>query len=747
MNHNDICKGTLQREMTLDRKSIDTEKRVVHASLSSETPVKRWFGTEKLVHEKAAVNLERAADGLPLLFGHDQTQPIGLARNVRLDGEKLRAELHFSNNTRASEVWQDVNDGFLRNISIGYQVNKFEETDNSDEVRITQWSVLEASVVSVPADNFVGINRGASMIMQRGNNLSAALNNAIESMEDDETPRSSIIESMASAAGIDTGTVNQILNGDINCPPLERLSGFSESLNVSQDSLISAAGRDGCNYENETDRSKSIMSSKNDDGNLNVVAFESARRSGRIEGEAEAQRKMTDNIKQIDDLFAMPAYRSQAYQDLKMELIRTGKTFEQARDALLEMVGGNSAPLAGEHRQDTQAPAQRGAAGMQRTHIQAGEDTNDKFSDIVEKALLVRVGAVHDKDVMTEVRQSEYGDMLVSEMARDFLTRNHISTSGLKREQLIGKAMTRAIIGHGTSDFANVLENVANKSMLLGYEESPETWPMIARSISVPDFKSNSFVGLSEFGSLPEVKANGEYTYGTMSDRKESAQLATFGQLFSISRQALANDDLDSLGRAPRSMGRAASRTIGDKVYEILTSNPTLNQDATSLFDAAGHGNDIAAGSGAAPSVATLDVARVAMATQKDQASATTSLNIRLARLIVPVALETTSNILQAAENDPATGGSATGPNPNPFRGTFQVVADARLDDADPAEWFASADPNVTDTIGACFLNGQTTPFLEQQEKLEVDGLVYKVRIDCVALALDFRGLFRNDGN
>ena len=54
---------------------------------------------------------------------------------------------------------------------------------------------------------------------------------------------------MASAAGIDSSTVNQILNGSINCPPMNRLEGFARTLSVSVDNLIEAAGRDGCNYE------------------------------------------------------------------------------------------------------------------------------------------------------------------------------------------------------------------------------------------------------------------------------------------------------------------------------------------------------------------------------------------------------------------------------------------------------------------------------------------------------------------
>ena len=44
-------------------------------------------------------------------------------------------------------------------------------------------------------------------------------------------------------------TVNQILNGSINCPPMNRLEGFARTLNVSVDTLTDAASADGCNYE------------------------------------------------------------------------------------------------------------------------------------------------------------------------------------------------------------------------------------------------------------------------------------------------------------------------------------------------------------------------------------------------------------------------------------------------------------------------------------------------------------------
>lgn len=44
------------------------------------------------------------------------------------------------------------------------------------------------------------------------------------------------------------------------------------------------------------------------------------------------------------------------------------------------------------------------------------------------------------------------------------------------------------------------------------------------------------------------------------------------------------------------------------------------------------------------------------------------------------------------------------------------------------------------------FLQGQRSPYMEEQQGFTVDGASYKVRIDVVALAVDFRGLYYNDG-
>lgn len=165
MKRNNLKNERLNRFLSLDASAVDAEARTIPASLSSELEVMRWFGREVLSHEKGAVDLSRAQDGLPLLWNHNSDIPIGLVENVRLEGGKLRGMLRFSRNAKAEEVWRDVQDGMLRNISIGYQIHDWIESKDSDLIRVVNWELAEASIAPVPADPTVGINRGRETAM------------------------------------------------------------------------------------------------------------------------------------------------------------------------------------------------------------------------------------------------------------------------------------------------------------------------------------------------------------------------------------------------------------------------------------------------------------------------------------------------------------------------------------------------------------------------------------------------------
>ncbi len=99
--------------------------------------------------------------------------------------------------------------------------------------------------------------------------------------------------------------------------------------------------------------------------------------------------------------------------------------------------------------------------------------------------------------------------------------------------------------------------------------------------------------GLNGFSTLNKVPEGAEYKYITTSDRGEPIALATYGNIFSITRQAIINDDLDQLSTVPMAMGRAASRTVGNLVNLVLTGNVKLS-DGIALFEQ--HSNLIEAG-------------------------------------------------------------------------------------------------------------------------------------------------------
>jgi len=481
-------------------------------------------------------------------------------------------------------------------------------------------------------------------------------------------------------------------------------------------------------------------------GPINVLAFDAARKAAASEAIIERDKQRNRCIREINTMFALPNYQTQVFRDLNRELLERGASVEEARQALTEAIGSGVAPMTAEFKQDEEVVQRTVQDSFSRGTISTGKTDGDKFSEAMERTLSVRVGIETDQDKIAEIKQSEIFSMNMSELAREFCRRNQVSTAGKNREQIVGAALQREI-GHSSSDFSNVLENVMNKSLLAGWTETEETWSTWCRTGSLPDFKQGTRSNISAFSDLDIVYENGEYTYGTFSDLKETIQLVTYGKLHSISRQALANDDLGVFSSDMSKLGRAASRKIGDIAYNILTQasglGPTLNQDSVALFNASSHSNYYT-GAGA-PSVSTVNAMITAMATQTDP-SGNATLNIRPKYLVVPHALRATAEVLMSSTLNPAEGSTTSFREPNSVMNVAQVVADARLDTASTTAWYMMADQNMHDTVEIAFLNGNSTPYTESRDGWTTDGVELKVRVDAAAAALDYRGIQKHAG-
>ncbi|TCQ91600.1 ATP-dependent protease ClpP protease subunit [Rahnella sp. JUb53] len=416
-----------------------------------------------------------------------------------------------------------------------------------------------------------------------------------------------------------------------------------------------------------------------------------------------AQKQRVTGIK---DLFAMFGGRHQELQASCIEDIDC--TVDQAKDKLLVMLGKDASPS---------------NKNGNNAHIHAG---NGNFTgDGIRQALMARAGF--------EDRQNDnvYNGMTLREYARMSLTERGVGVAAYNPMQMVGLAMT-----HTTSDFGNILLDVANKSLLQGWEESQETFEAWTKKGQLSDFKTAHRVGLGGFPSLRKVREGAEYKYVTTTDNSETIALATYGEIFSITRQAIINDDLNQLTDVPMKMGRAAKATIGDLVYAVLTGNPKLS-DGKALFSS-DHKN-LATG---AIDVTNLDAGRQLMRVQKEPTTGRT-LNIRPAFLLVPTALETVAN--QTIKSASVKGADVNAGIINPIQNFATVIGEPRLDDNSTKSWYLAAAQGM-DTIEVAYLNGVELPYIDQQEGFSSDGIATKVRIDAGVAPLDYRGLVKSSG-
>ena len=135
--------------------------------LSSETPYGRYSGDEILVHTAAAVDLSFLNSGTaPLLLQHNRWDgQIGVITKAWLSRKRVYVTVRFSKNAKAQEIMQDVEDGIMRNVSVGYNIDRDSIIHNEHKegerpsYRVMSWKPMEASIVSIPADTTVGVGR------------------------------------------------------------------------------------------------------------------------------------------------------------------------------------------------------------------------------------------------------------------------------------------------------------------------------------------------------------------------------------------------------------------------------------------------------------------------------------------------------------------------------------------------------------------------------------------------------------
>ena len=152
--------------------TVDTETRSVDVVFTTGAPVRRrrWTGwdtsvpfDEILEVSDRAVDLTRLNAGAPALDSHSvwsSHSQVGVVERAWIEGKEGKATIRFPReglDQAADRMFGLIGDGIIRNVSVGYSIDRVKvvEPSRKGEIErriVERWTPLEISFVTVPAD-------------------------------------------------------------------------------------------------------------------------------------------------------------------------------------------------------------------------------------------------------------------------------------------------------------------------------------------------------------------------------------------------------------------------------------------------------------------------------------------------------------------------------------------------------------------------------------------------------------------
>lgn len=345
-----------------------------------------------------------------------------------------------------------------------------------------------------------------------------------------------------------------------------------------------------------------------------------------------------------------------------------------------------------------------------------------EFIRAAADALSIRMGATPKQ---VHPAATDFREMSLTDMAGLCVSASGQNPMALSRSGKVHAAMT-------TADFPELLGTTANRSLATRFEALVSDHRQLCESGNLVDFKPAKIVNLSFLPGLERKLEGGEIKFSGITDGAESYRLATYARGLSFTREAMIDDNLDALGALLRTAANAAARLERDLVFGVLTANAPLS-DGVALFHVT-HGN--LDSTHATVGIAGLSTARALMRKQQDSSGGFIMTNPRF--IVTPVAEESTAEALVASLTyRPEANVEQQTPG---WVKALVVVADPRLDAVDASDWYLLSDPAISPVIRLGYLNGVTTPVVEQDTDFNRDVLNFKVRFDVACTAVGYAG-------
>ena len=167
--------------INFEKYEVNKEQRTIVFSCASNAPYQRYDEVKKTYYKQVlvirddTVDMSRLNGGAAVvLFNHDTDKLLGIVESAWIVEDKIYVKVRFSaNDTLADRVFKDILDGVIKNVSIGYEIRHYTEQKKDGEIYrfIDDFMIFETSIVSIPADQTVGIraknNKGKNTMKKR----------------------------------------------------------------------------------------------------------------------------------------------------------------------------------------------------------------------------------------------------------------------------------------------------------------------------------------------------------------------------------------------------------------------------------------------------------------------------------------------------------------------------------------------------------------------------------------------------
>jgi len=385
----------------------------------------------------------------------------------------------------------------------------------------------------------------------------------------------------------------------------------------------------------------------------------------------------------------------------------------------------------------TGSGAPNGVGGLR---MEVGEGEPEKLQAGLDKLFGVDVDEKYkDVPAFTSLRTAYV------RLTGDTEMRGIPSREGMK----LGEAfmqMMRLPAAFSSTSFSFALGNAMYRRLIKEYkavnylEEA-----LISYYRNAENFKTLEIIQVGYFGDAPDVNPeNNDYQEVTMpTDVEATYALNQKGQILTITRKAMLNDDLKTIVQLVAKLGRAYRRTHAKRAWAKIIDNATFDGDLTALFDASHANLGATILTNDATGVGILTAALKAMYAQTEQDSGE-GLALEPKYLWVPRDLLEISHGLNSAW--PLTAGG------NPHAGRFganheRIICHPFFTDV--KDWGLIADAADVELLEAAYLNGRREPefFLADNptvgQMFVADKIQYKVRHEYEFEIADYRGFYK----